>query len=192
MKVSPAQVIMSDTPQVIVSNLRAQVTRHPSFAPAISDFFEAYLDLLVDENNCDHKELVDRATTAINLFISDKDLSPCISLSPKLIEKFLTANSNLGVSTLPIELNSVFKSLLTLCASTNQSVLHLLTSCCKIDLLVQVIELASSKSDFREALWVCDSNRKTALDVATALYDKKPYASRAMASALKLFQHNIS
>lgn len=192
MKISAAQVIIADEPQVIFASLQDQVRKSSSFAPAVGDFFEAYLDLLVDETNCSQEALVNKTMTAINLFTSDRVLSPCIRLSPELIAKFLTANSNLAVSVFPIEFNSVFKSLINLCERTNQSTLHLLTSCCKIDLLVQVIELASSNSDFRKALWVSDSKGNTALDVAKALYETKPYQSAAMTSALKLFKHNIS
>ena len=192
MKISAAQVIIADEPQVIFASLQDQVRKSSSFAPAVGDFFEAYLDLLVDETNCSQEALVNKAMTAINLFTSDRVLSPCIRLSPELIAKFLTANSNLAVSVFPIEFNSVFKSLINLCERTSQSTLHLLTSCCKIDLLVQVIELASSNSDLRKALWISDSKGNTALDVAKALYETKPYQSAAMTSALKLFKHNIS
>jgi hypothetical protein len=192
MKISAAQVIIADEPQVIFASLQDQVRKSSSFAPAVGDFFEAYLDLLVDETNCSQEALVNKAMTAINLFTSDRVLSPCIRLSPELIARFLTANSNLAVSVFPIEFNSVFKSLINLCERTSQSTLHLLTSCCKIDLLVQVIELASSNSDLRKALWISDSKGNTALDVAKALYETKPYQSAAMTSALKLFKHNIS
>ncbi len=189
MKVSVAQVVEADNPETIVRSFIEKVEQNCNFAPAVGEFFEAYVDILVDDRK---EKLSNKALTAINLFVSNEKLASCIRLSPKLIEKVLAADANLAVSTFSVELNYLFKSLMNLCKSTNQSVLHLLTSSYKVDLLLQTLEMADSSSEFKKALWVADGRGCTALDVAKSLLEIKPYHAAAMAAALRSFSKNIS